>query len=232
MMFMFGFVWGCVNLAVAWAYFVSGFAFSSGPKRLFSLLIVTPIAVVLILGPFFSPWIALPLAQKVRDHLLMILYVTPRPHMIFCRAHGSMGATTTPSKSCSTPRPIMDLAISQQPRHIFKEIPRYTPTTFSNLRQTCGHSIFEPLTPRIWRRTNRHHYIRQFQTSHTTLLMTVCWETAPLSPQTPPPPASRGFSIPTIIYRSISRTFEQIQRPTYAQLTSSGHLMMMPRAYC
>ena len=69
MMFLFGFVWGCINLLVFWGYFSSGFAFGSGRQSIFTTFIVAPIAVVLILGPFFSPWIALPLAQKVSDHL-------------------------------------------------------------------------------------------------------------------------------------------------------------------
>lgn len=69
MMFLFGFVWGCINLLVFWGYFCSKFAFGSGRQSIFTMFIVAPIAVVLILGPFFSPWIALPPAQKVSDHL-------------------------------------------------------------------------------------------------------------------------------------------------------------------
>ena len=73
MMFMFGFAWGCVNLAVFWGYFCTGFAFGSGRQTIFTIFIVAPIAVVLILGPFFSPWVALPLAQKVRNCLSVII---------------------------------------------------------------------------------------------------------------------------------------------------------------
>jgi len=64
MMFLFGWVWGCVNLAVFWGYFSSSFAFDSGRQGMFSLFVVAPIATVLILGPFISPFIALPLAQR------------------------------------------------------------------------------------------------------------------------------------------------------------------------
>jgi hypothetical protein len=64
MMFFFGSVWGWVNLLVFWGYFRTGSAFGSARQTIFSIFIVAPIAVVLILGPFFSPWVALPLAQK------------------------------------------------------------------------------------------------------------------------------------------------------------------------
>src|SRR5258705_8762541 len=121
---------------------------------------------------------------------------------------------------------------SQPPHLISKEIRRYTPMTFSNHLQTYGHSIFELSTPQISRRPNPHRYIRQSQTSHTTLSMTVCRETAPLPLQTQPPRASRDFSTPTTTCHSISRTFDPIQLPTSKQLTSSGHLIMMHQACC
>jgi hypothetical protein len=76
MMFLFGFVWGWVNLAVVKAYFSSAFAFGSGRQSIFTWFIMVPIAAVLILGPFFSPWIALPLAQKVTDRVVHNTYVT------------------------------------------------------------------------------------------------------------------------------------------------------------
>jgi hypothetical protein len=69
-MFLFGLIWGGVNLGVFWAYFRSSFAFDSGRQGIFSLFIVAPIAVVMILGPFISPFVALPLAQRVRNRLL------------------------------------------------------------------------------------------------------------------------------------------------------------------
>jgi len=71
LMFMFGFCWGVINLIVFWAYFASeaGFASSytrkiSSMRLFFNLIIMLPIATVLCLGPFFSPFAGLSLAQK------------------------------------------------------------------------------------------------------------------------------------------------------------------------
>ena len=86
MMFVFGFIWGCVNLAVVGFYFVKGSAFSSGRKTLFTLFIMAPVAVFLILGPFFSPFIGQSLAQQARDRLL---YISSSGLMII---HDSLGS--------------------------------------------------------------------------------------------------------------------------------------------
>jgi hypothetical protein len=72
MMFIFGFCWGIVNLIVFWAYFYPSFGFGSSHRNqnlstmrmLFNMFIMVPVATVMILGPFFSPWVALPFAQR------------------------------------------------------------------------------------------------------------------------------------------------------------------------
>jgi hypothetical protein len=83
MMFIFGFVWGGVNILVYWVYFCSDIAFGSVRRTLFTLFVLIPIAPVLILGPFFSPWIALPLARKVRDRLSFIISKQRKITLIF-----------------------------------------------------------------------------------------------------------------------------------------------------
>jgi hypothetical protein len=71
MMFIFGFVWGLFNLGVCFGFLGFLHEYLSARKAIFTAFILSPIAAVLILGPFFSPWIARPLAQNVRDCLSM-----------------------------------------------------------------------------------------------------------------------------------------------------------------
>ncbi|KIM82409.1 hypothetical protein PILCRDRAFT_820243 [Piloderma croceum F 1598] len=63
MMFIFGFVWGLFNLRVCLGFLGLLQEYLS-QKATFTGFILSPIAAVLILGPFFSPWIARPLAQN------------------------------------------------------------------------------------------------------------------------------------------------------------------------
>ncbi len=77
MIFLFGFVWGIVNLGVAWMYYA--WLFGSNSSRngvlsfmnvLFNIFVVLPFWAVLIIMPFFGGWIAVPIAQRVRrSHL-------------------------------------------------------------------------------------------------------------------------------------------------------------------
>lgn len=71
-MFLFGFVWGIVNLGVAWMYYA--WLFGSGSSRgrvlttlniLANVFIVLPFWAVLIIMPFFGGWITVPIAQRV-----------------------------------------------------------------------------------------------------------------------------------------------------------------------
>lgn len=77
MMFFFGFIWGVINLGVMAGYF--GLVFSESRysprnrptwfitlKVLFNLFIMLPIALFLVIMPFFGGWIVLPLEQIVR----------------------------------------------------------------------------------------------------------------------------------------------------------------------
>ena len=143
-----------------------------------------------------------------------------------------MDATTTPFKSFSTPRLIMDPVPSQTSHHIFKGIHHYTPTTYSSHLLTCGHSIFDPLTPKILHRTNRHPFTRQYQTSHIISSMTAWLETAHPFRRTQSLHASRDYSIRMITCHSISQIFAPIQRPAFVLLTSSGHLIMVHQTCC
>ncbi|CAL1701572.1 unnamed protein product [Somion occarium] len=74
MMFFFGFIWGVINLGVMAGYF--GLVFSESRysprnrptwfitlKVLFNLFIMLPIALFLVIMPFFGGWIVLPLEQ-------------------------------------------------------------------------------------------------------------------------------------------------------------------------
>jgi hypothetical protein len=93
MMFLFGFLWGCINLIVVVIMVddmvnnnnevnnnnkVNDKGVTTTQCRLCKILIMALIVIacpVLILGPFFSPWIALPLAQKVCDIQSFIVFV-------------------------------------------------------------------------------------------------------------------------------------------------------------
>lgn len=91
MMFLFGFLWGCINTLVVCVVVFPIFEDDTVDtdhkvndkgvtttqcffKTLIMILIVIS-SPVLILGPFFSPWIALPLAQKVCDIQSSIVFV-------------------------------------------------------------------------------------------------------------------------------------------------------------
>lgn len=67
MMYLFGFVLGGINIVAI----LIGLSLLKDKKgsitRLFFTLLIAIPAPFLILGPFFSPWIALSLAQKVFD---------------------------------------------------------------------------------------------------------------------------------------------------------------------
>lgn len=72
MMFLFGFVWGVVNLCAAWMYYA--WLFGSGSSRgrflttmnvLANVFIVLPFWATLIIMPFFGGWIVVPIAQRV-----------------------------------------------------------------------------------------------------------------------------------------------------------------------
>jgi len=77
MMYIFGFLLGLVNLGLWLAYFSAVFGWlskrsettSSNKSRKFwhsaQILIILPIAIIMSLGPFFSPFIALGLRQEV-----------------------------------------------------------------------------------------------------------------------------------------------------------------------
>lgn len=67
-MFFYGWILGLANLGVFAVYYSAGKEQKKGPIRwLFDICIVFPIAIVMILGPFFSGFAAVPLAQKVSD---------------------------------------------------------------------------------------------------------------------------------------------------------------------
>ena len=73
MMFLFGFVWGVVNLGVAWMYYAWLFGSSSSKNAvltslnvLFNIFVVLPFWAFLIIMPFFGGWIVVPIAQRVR----------------------------------------------------------------------------------------------------------------------------------------------------------------------
>ncbi|OCH95962.1 hypothetical protein OBBRIDRAFT_830556 [Obba rivulosa] len=72
MMWIFGFPWGCVNLVVWWGYYKEvieepGYSRSRGMNwlvNLFSLFVVLPVALFMIIMPFFGGWIVTPLAAS------------------------------------------------------------------------------------------------------------------------------------------------------------------------
>lgn len=69
-MFFFGWFLGLLNLAVFSGYFSAGKNKNkSALNVLFDVFIVLPIAAIMIFGPFFSGFAAVPLAQKVTGSL-------------------------------------------------------------------------------------------------------------------------------------------------------------------
>ena len=175
MMFIFGFVWGLFNLLVCTTFL--GFLYDSISvrKATFTAFILSPIAAILILGPFFSPWIARPLAQNVRN----CLSEAPRSHFdfFFYRRLGTTAATNTPFKSFSKLTPPMAPFTSQVLHRISKEIQHCTPMKCSNRLQTCGRLVFDLSTLQISHRTKLHCYTPQSQMSLTTSPMTVYQQT-------------------------------------------------------
>lgn len=73
-MYFFGWFLGLCNLGVFAVYFTAGKnQTKSALKVLFDIFIVLPIAIVMILGPFFSGFAAVPLAQKVSSTLTRLI---------------------------------------------------------------------------------------------------------------------------------------------------------------
>ena len=73
MMFLFGFVWGIVNLGVAWMCYAWLFSSSSTlgavlttMNILANVFLILPFWLILIIMPFFGGWIVVPIAQRVR----------------------------------------------------------------------------------------------------------------------------------------------------------------------
>lgn len=159
MMFIFGFVWGLFNLLVCTTFL--GFLCDSLSvrKATFTAFILSPIAAVLVLGPFFSPWIARPLAQNVRNFSSTSPPKLPFYFYLFSkRRPGTTVATSTLSKSFSKLTPPMAPFTSQVLHHISKAIQHYTPMKCSNRLQTCGHSVFGLSTLQISHRIKLHRY--------------------------------------------------------------------------
>lgn len=72
MMFIFGFVWGTVNLIVFWSYLTVA-SENQGYRKVgvnlslwtFNLLVIVPIWIFMTIMPFFGGWIVTPIVKKV-----------------------------------------------------------------------------------------------------------------------------------------------------------------------
>lgn len=217
---MFGFCWGIVNIGIFWIYFSSDAGFGSTSNRrisatrwLFNVVIVLPIAAVMCLGPFFSPFAGLSLAQKVclGETLFFLSYLLL---LGLSRRLGRMGVITSQSKSYSVPRPTMVPVRSPTTPNTSWEMSPYTHTIYSSNPPTIGLLIFALSTPPLSPTTSLTLSIPQSPISHTTSSITRYLRTALRQTRTPLPNVSTVLSTPTIIYLSRSVIYGIIRPPT------------------
>lgn len=84
LMWMFGFVWGVVNMCVTWMLLAAAFAQSKTvtgilkfPWVTFLILVGIPIAILFTIMPFFGPWIVTAIVQRVSfQHLNVTALLT------------------------------------------------------------------------------------------------------------------------------------------------------------